>query len=237
MFPDYEAFLSTFQEQNYSIEPLIAGDLATKRVLYLRHDIDFDVELALEMARIEARRGTRATYFLMLTSDSYNIFSARNAACVAEIKALGHKISIHCDPTRYDDFEAGLRQEVVAFEAFFDCRVDLISLHRPSDFFLAHDQEIGGIAHTYQSKYIREVQYFADSRGTFRYGPPNDTEAFARGESIHLVIHPIWRIIPSPTPQEAPVAFTERRISLFQKYIQANCVTYSRAASRIQVVI
>lgn len=236
MFPDYEAFLSTFQDRNYSIEPLVAGDLAMKGVLYLRHDIDFDVELALEMARIEARRGTRATYFLMLTSDSYNLFSARNAACVAEIKALGHKVSIHFDPVRYDDFEAGLQQEVAAFEGFFHTKVDLISLHRPNHFFLAHDRKIGGIAHTYQSKYLRDVQYVADSRGTFRFGPPKDTKAFARGESIHLLIHPIWWIMPSPTPQETLDTFTERRIGLFQNHIEANCVTYSRAASRIQMV-
>ena len=235
MFPDYEAFLGMFQNKGYAIEPLVAGNLTANGVLYLRHDIDFDVELALEMARTEARLGARASYFLMLTSDSYNLFSARNAACVQEIKALGHKVSIHFDPLRYEDFETGLGQEITAFEAFFKSEVDLISLHRPNDFFLSHDEAISSVAHTYQSKYLKGIKYVADSRGSFRFGPPEDTDAFAKEASIHLLIHPIWWVMPSPGPQDTLDAFTLRRLGQFQDHIEANCLTYSRAASRISV--
>ncbi|MCZ8295329.1 MAG: hypothetical protein O9254_00190 [Rhodobacteraceae bacterium] len=237
MFPDYEAFLRIFREKGYAIDPLVAGDLTQNGVLYMRHDIDFDVELALEMARIEARLGARATYFLMLTSDNYNLFSGRNAACVQQIKALGHKVSIHFDPVRHEDFETGLSQEITAFEAFFKTEVDLISLHRPNDFFLSHDQNIGGVAHTYQSKYLKDIKYVADSRGSFRFGPPEETDAFARGASIHLLIHPVWWVMPSPSPQETLDAFTLRRLGQFQDDIEANCLAYSRAASRIAVEI
>lgn len=163
MFPDYEDFLRMFAEKGYAIEPLIATDLAHLGVLYLRHDIDFDVELALEMARIEARMGARATYFLMITSDSYNLFSEKNAACFEEIKAIGHEVSIHFDPLRYKDFEAGLRHEIGAFESFFKSKVELINLHRPNDVFLMHDRKIGGVAHTYQRKYLKDIVYVADS--------------------------------------------------------------------------
>jgi len=235
MFPDYELFLGAFLEKGYSIEPLVVGDLAENGVLYLRHDIDFDVELALDMARTESRLGARSTYFLMLTSDSYNVFSERNAGYVEEIKALGHKISIHFDPVRYQDFEAGLRNERAAFEAFFQTEVDIISLHRPNEYFLAHDQEMGGMAHTYQSKYLKDIKYVADSRGSFRFGPPQETDAFAKGASLHLLIHPIWWMMPSPSAQDTLDAFTERRIGRFQNHIEANCVTYSRATSRISV--
>lgn len=233
MFPDYEAFLGMFQRKGYAIEPLATNDLAEKGVLYLRHDIDFDVELALEMARVEARLGARATYFVMLTSDSYNLFSARNAAYVHEIKALGHEISIHFDPLRYEDFKSGLRTEASVFEAFFKTAVDLISLHRPNDYFLSHDEKIDGVAHTYQSRYLKDIKYVADSRGSFRFGPPEDTEAFAKGDSIHLLIHPIWWILQSTGPQATLDLFTLRRLGQFQDHIEANCVTYSRAASRI----
>ena len=235
MFPDYEAFLGMFQKKGYAIEPLISGELSANGVIYLRHDIDFDVELALEMARIEARLGVRATYFMMLTSDSYNLFSAKNAACVEEIKALGHKISIHFDPVRYEDFETGLSQEIASFQVFFKSEIDLISLHRPNDFFLSHDEAIIGIEHTYQSKYLKDIKYVADSRGSFRFGPPESTDAFAQKASIHLLVHPVWWVVPSPSPQDTLDAFTLRRIAQFQDHIEANCGTYSRAASQITV--
>jgi hypothetical protein len=235
MFPDYETFLGMFLDKEYAIEPLVADELASAGKLYLRHDIDFDCQLALEMARTEARLGARATYFFMMTSDSYNLLAADNAACVEEIRALGHKISIHFDPLRYQDFLKGLEQETTIFGTLFNSKVDLISLHRPNDYFLSHDQEISGIAHTYQSKYLKNIKYVADSRGSFRFGPPEETDAFVHGRSIHLLIHPVWWVIPRSTPQETLDSFALRRLGQFQDHIEANCVTYSRAASCISV--
>jgi hypothetical protein len=63
MFPDYGAYLGMFLEKEYRIEPLKAGKLSADGVLYLRHDIDFDLRLALDMARIEASIGVQSTYF------------------------------------------------------------------------------------------------------------------------------------------------------------------------------
>ncbi len=46
-----------------------AGDL------YLRHDVDLDLEAALELSALERELGVRATYFLMTTSVFYNLAS------------------------------------------------------------------------------------------------------------------------------------------------------------------
>jgi hypothetical protein len=167
----------------------------------------------------------------MLTSDSYNLLSVRSAACLRKVVALGHKVSIHFDPLRYEDFNAELRTEMSVFET----AVDLISLHRPNDYFLSHNEEISGVAHTNQSKHLKDIKYVADSWGSFRFGPPEDTEAFSQGASIHLLIHPIWWVMPSPGPQETLDAFTLRRLGQFQDQIEVNCLTYSRAASCISV--
>ncbi|MEX0284710.1 MAG: hypothetical protein AB3N23_08875 [Paracoccaceae bacterium] len=235
MFPDYETYLTMFQEHGYAIDALTGDTLQPDKTLYMRHDIDFDCELALGMAEIEAKLGVRSTYFLMLTSDSYNLFSEKNASSVEKIKALGHKISIHFDAVRYEDFEAGLKKEVSAFEDFFEVDVDLISLHRPNEFFLSHDQTIAGVQHTYQSKYLKEIKYVADSRGSFRFGPPEETEAFAEGKSIHLLIHPIWWMFPAATPQASLDDYTLWRLGTFQSHIEANCNTYAASDSSLVV--
>ena len=46
-----------------------------KRFVLMRHDIDFDLEKAAEMARVEQREGVRATYFFMIRTEHYNLFS------------------------------------------------------------------------------------------------------------------------------------------------------------------
>jgi hypothetical protein len=51
------------------------GDLPSGFVL-LRHDIDFSLEKALAFAEWEARRRIRATYFLLVDSNRYNLFAS-----------------------------------------------------------------------------------------------------------------------------------------------------------------
>jgi hypothetical protein len=41
----------------------------------LRHDIDFDVEKALQMAKLEAGKRVQSTYFFLLNTNFYNVFS------------------------------------------------------------------------------------------------------------------------------------------------------------------
>ncbi|MEE9131736.1 MAG: hypothetical protein V3T84_17105, partial [Phycisphaerales bacterium] len=55
----------------------------------LRHDIDHDLDLALEMAHHEHERGIRATYFLLHTCDYWN--DPRFAVKCAQLEAYGHE--------------------------------------------------------------------------------------------------------------------------------------------------
>ncbi|GHV80070.1 hypothetical protein AGMMS49944_18610 [Spirochaetia bacterium] len=42
----------------------------------LRHDIDNDVEKALELAKLEADNSVQSTYFILLNTNFYNVFSS-----------------------------------------------------------------------------------------------------------------------------------------------------------------
>ena len=59
----------------------------------LRHDIDHDLDLALEMAHHEHERGIRATYFLLHTTDYWN--DPRFAVKCAQLEAYGHEVGLH----------------------------------------------------------------------------------------------------------------------------------------------
>ena len=41
----------------------------------LRHDIDYSLEKAVRFAQMEASMGVRSTYFVMITSQFYNVLS------------------------------------------------------------------------------------------------------------------------------------------------------------------
>jgi hypothetical protein len=61
----------------------------------LRHDIDFDVEKAIYLANLEAMEQIQSTYFVLLNTDFYNIFSKKNNGLIKGIKKMGHKIGLH----------------------------------------------------------------------------------------------------------------------------------------------
>jgi len=67
------------------------------RVVILRHDVDYSLEKALELARFEKSIGIQSTYFLLLSSDLYNIASKKSLNYINEIIGLGHEIGLHFD--------------------------------------------------------------------------------------------------------------------------------------------
>lgn len=133
-FGSYENFLRTFQDHGYRF--CFYDELKDpKRQIVLRHDIDFDTNFALQSALIEKQLGIKATYFFLLRSNFYNIFSPQDHENILLIQEMGHKISIHFDPSIYEDFHKGLQMEVLLFREFFQLDVEIISLHRPNTFF------------------------------------------------------------------------------------------------------
>lgn len=61
----------------------------------LRHDIDHDLDLALELAHHEHARGIRATYFLLHTAPYWN--DPDLLAKCRQLHAYGHEVGLHLD--------------------------------------------------------------------------------------------------------------------------------------------
>ncbi len=69
-----------YAKEKYSICPVKEFPKLKKkeRIIILRHDVDLSLHHALKMARAEAEHGLRATYFVMLRSQFYNVLSEEN---------------------------------------------------------------------------------------------------------------------------------------------------------------
>jgi hypothetical protein len=222
---EYRNLLESFLNNGYELSPFIESP-PPQQALLLRHDIDFDLQLAREMAAIEHQIGVKSTYFLMLKSASYNLLETENTRLVDQIRADGHQISLHFDPTIYADFQVGLRQELDIFERHFGLSPDCISIHRPTDFFLQYDSPINQIRHTYQSIYCKLIEYCSDSQGLFKHGHPLNSQAYADKRSIHLLVHPIWWVTTEVNSIDILNKFLDLRIQRFQQHMADNCKPY-----------
>ena len=62
------------------------------RVVILRHDIDYSLDKAVALAELERELGVSSTYFVLLTSEFYNLLSKDNLSKISKIGTI--RISI-----------------------------------------------------------------------------------------------------------------------------------------------
>jgi hypothetical protein len=198
---------------------------ATKNTLLIRHDIDFSVDFAYKMALFESELGIRSTYFLMLTSNMYNLISSENQRLVKAIIKMGHKVSVHFDPTAHDKLEK-FENEKRLFENIFDVEVDIVSVHRPGPFLDNHNISLCGIPQTYSDAYFRDMKYLSDSGG--RNVSPHISEYLEgdRSQGLHLLIHPIWWVGSGSNPTETLNFWREKNSDFLTSEVRLNCKTY-----------
>lgn len=222
----YSFFLKKLITENY--EFIFFEELSqSHNQIILRHDIDFDCELAYQTAVIESSLNVKATYFFLIASESYNIFSSSNYTYISKIVSLGHRVSIHFDPLLYDDYEKGLKKEVKIFEELFEQQVKTISLHRPNIFFQESNTPIDNIEHSYQFKYFKDIKYFADSTGIWRFGNPLDSLEFKENKTLHILTHPIWWITEGSSNKEKIKSNYFKKVEDLKTHYSNNCKPFS----------
>ena len=223
---NYIPFIERFLRSGYHFVPFGKATYRHHEVI-LRHDVDFDCTEALKMARWEKELGVQAIYFVFVTKEIYNLSLPENYDAVCHIKELGHEVSIHFDPTIYEEVDKGLLSEVAIFQQLFKDVPRIISFHRPSDFFLSYDNPINGIEHTYMSKYTEQLKYVSDSTGRWRYGTPFETEEFELRKAMHVLIHPLWWTLSGATAQDKIQQMYKIKQQQITNYFQANCKTFA----------
>jgi len=147
--------LPTFTLSSYSelLSALIAADAyfcssagivnTQPNAVFLRHDVDFSLELALPMAEVEHRLGVHSCYYVLL-SGPYNPCSSVSVNAMTQLRTMGHEIGLHYDLSLYPDdpvlSRKRLDSEVAFLQELSGGEVKTIVMHEPSrghkDFFL-----------------------------------------------------------------------------------------------------
>ncbi len=180
--------------------------LKFNKSIFMRHDIDHHLELALNFAEVEDRLGIKSTYFVRLHAKNYGIFSLDSYDILKEIKNLGHEIGLHCEPSfsyvLSRDFENDFKFSVMALEHILGEKVSSISLHEPSrtgSFLINKDlmERCDLKYQAYDDKFVKEMKYISDSSARWREGCMHE---FIEKEESRLCIltHPIWWFHDTP---------------------------------------
>jgi hypothetical protein len=191
----YEGLLDLLNEYGYSICDYKSYE-NYKRSVILRHDIDFSLQKGVELAEIEYKRGIASTYFVLLSTNFYNVFSKESNEMLKKIIDMGHEIGLHFDEKRYNvnnskDLEYYVSLESEILGKSIRKEIKTVSMHRPSKWILENDIQFSGFINSYSKKFLLDFKYLSDSRMHWR----EDVMEIIKSEQydkLHILSHPFW---------------------------------------------
>ena len=165
----------------------------------MRHDVEFNISRAFELAKIESGYGVKSTFLFQVLSSAYNPFSTVNKHIIRQIKDFGHDVGLHFYVTHIEDGSTDqLHEQLVTQKKLFedglnmDCNI--FSYHRPPKWVLENrDDEICGMINAYGKSFFefspnpKEIIYLADSQHKWTYGHP--LEHISSGK-LQILTHP-----------------------------------------------
>lgn len=194
----YKSFIeliNLLKVMNYQFTNYKEYKKVNKPVIF-RHDIDNSLEKALEIARIEHDNKIKSTYFVLLSTDFYNIFSKKSNAILREIINLGHEIGLHFDEKRYEinsssDLEHYIKYEKDILQRALNIKINCVSMHRPSKWILDNNIEFDNIINSYSKTFLKEFKYLSDSRMYWREDVINIIKS-NKYDKLCILTHPFW---------------------------------------------
>ena len=187
--------LLAIAKEIYSFSFFLENREYTEKTILLRHDIEFSVPIALQMAKIENSLGIKATYFIQLHGDFYNGLEAQTHKQIKEIKSLGHQIALHFDAHFWDvskeeELEKYLQIDKDTFEKYFGIEPQVFSFHNNNTFTMSCIKATyAGMINVYENKYKNEFGYCADSTGYWRYEVLENRLKEAEDRVLQVLIH------------------------------------------------
>jgi hypothetical protein len=218
-------------------DALPASALEGQPLVLMRHDIDFDLGKARAMAEVEREEGILATYFFLLRTDHYNLFSKPGSAEVERILQMGHRLGLHFDCAAYSpdatesELAAACRKEADALGSWFGAEVEIVSYHRPNAQVLTGNPRLSAPRpHAYMARFMKDMKYCSDSRGEWRYGDPRSQPEFHARKAMQILIHPLWWGAGRRGAEETLARWLDGQTEALEDSMEANCAVYRKRA-------
>jgi|TARA_Y100001970_G_scaffold10828_1_gene12706 hypothetical protein len=173
----------------------------TKKFCILRHDIEFSIDRAYKLAKIEKELGVVSTYTVQVRNNTYNALSEKNINLISKIRNLGHHIGLHQNPPsslKLDTLKDYIMRDITILEDSYGFEIDRFAFHRPKKEYLNCYVELENKINCYDRKFFHffdkrpeslDILYLADSNHKWKYGYPLDFD-FSKINKLQLLTHP-----------------------------------------------
>lgn len=195
-YESYKMMLKNLMDKGYSFKNYLNWDEEEKTVI-LRHDVDNSLKKAVLLSEVEKEMSVHgATYFVLLSTNFYNVHSKESRNCISNIIRNGGSIGLHFDEAQYDisseeELKEYVCKEIKILSEIVETKVNVVSMHRPSEKILSGDVEFAGIINSYSDTFFHRMKYLSDSRRCWRENI-DDIIMGERYARLHILTHPFW---------------------------------------------
>lgn len=200
-YDDYREIIRIIQESGRAAG--YEDALQKDSFVIMRHDVEYSVERAFALSRVESEMGFVSTWFFQWTNNSYNILSRRSQEMIRDMHKRGHRIGLHYALNGLTDMRLVRHQilkEMRILSDMFDFEINRFSVHRPTEAILAENIKLPNILNAYQDDFFTfapqitpetklRVKYMSDANHIWRYGYP-DRDTILGNPRVQILTHP-----------------------------------------------
>lgn len=171
----------------------------TSEFCVIRHDIEYSIDRAYNLAKLEETMGVKTTYLVQIRNNCYNALSVKNIPILHEIQKMGHTVGlhVHCGLLNtYDTISSMIKQDIEILSKVLNTDIKVFSFHRPTNELLTSNLHIPGLINAYSDTYFHpyvgrtprklNVRYISDSNHSWKYGYPTTSD----NPKLQLNLHP-----------------------------------------------
>lgn len=197
---NYRHILQTLKLNKYSF--LRFSEKSNTSAVYLRHDVDYSLELAVKLAKINAEMDVIGTFCLLLRTPSYNLLSAESLELAEEIINHGQQIALHYAmprqvPETEIEFSKLIMYDFNLLKHHLPEATPLFAWHNPTSDVIKRgfDLQIDGLINAYSRDFLKNMPYHSDSNFRTSVAEFETIIQDNVGQSIHLLFHPLNWIV------------------------------------------
>lgn len=225
----YRDLIRQADTTGWSFGSFLDSSVADRRTIYLRHDVDYSLELAVELAELNHELGIPGTFCVQLRAQFYNVFERTETRRLLRLRELGQWVGLHyVIGPEVPTAEAVSREFELLGEVFPD-PVPVFSWHQPSPALLeSGDFEVSGLVNAYGRRFFLEMPYLSDSTHRVSAEALRDEFEQVDGNVLQLLLHPVNWVAGGSSGAEILVRGWNRVLRDHERTLLANR-TYSEA--------
>jgi hypothetical protein len=170
-----------------------------EKFIIMRHDVDFSLDNAIILARIEHELGISSSFFIRLHARHYSPLELKYFRIVKEIINLGHEVGLHHEPSFSEvnnlNQEELLIKEIDYFNSLFNIKIKGIATHEPARTgIFVTEKNINKFPIEYEAYFpcfMKYAKYISESGGRWREGDILDW-VNKKENKLYILTHPFW---------------------------------------------